>query len=143
MKKPIRVDLVLSFWIFFCFILYAAKLSIYNPKPALYLGVIDNIIMLFLMVNYGSNGRTIFYYILFNSIINLAPLYYLRNAPIKINDYYFTVGLFILFNIWLYLNSQNLIQNSRTIYNSLIHNTDEMPFLYFVGSVERYFKKYG
>ena len=141
MKKPIRVDLVLSFWIFLCFILYATKLSIYNPKPALYLGVLNNIIMLYLMVNYGSNGRTIFYYILFNSIIKLAPLYYLRNMPIRINDYYITFGLFILFNIWLYLNSQNLIQNSRTIYNSLIHNTDEMPFLYFVNYIEKAFQK--
>jgi hypothetical protein len=141
MKKPIRVDFILSFWIFLCFILYAAKLSIYNPKPALYLGMINNIIMLYLMVFYGSNSRTIFYYILFNSIIKLIPLYYLRNTPIRINDYYITVGLFILFNIWLYLNSQNLIQNSRMIYNSLIHNTDEMPFLYFVDYVEKAFQK--
>jgi hypothetical protein len=141
MKKPIRVDFILSFWIFLCFILYAAKLSIYNPKPALYLGIINNIIMLYLMVFYGSNSRTIFYYILFNSIIKLIPLYYLRNTPIRINDYYITVGLFILFNIWLYLNSQNLIQNSRMIYNSLIHNTDEMPFLYFVDYVEKAFQK--
>ena len=38
-----------------------------------------NIIMLILMLLYGTSSRTIFYFIVINTFIKVVPLYYLRN----------------------------------------------------------------
>ena len=57
----LRADLVFSYWIYIWFILYEFNFIEYSPKFPLILGVIDNLIMLFLMILYGTSRRTIFY----------------------------------------------------------------------------------
>jgi hypothetical protein len=82
----LRADLVFSYWIYFWYVLYAFKVTNYSPKFPLILGVIDNLIMFVLMLLYGTSSRTIFYFIIINTLIKVVPLYYLRNQSIKIND---------------------------------------------------------
>ena len=62
----LRADLVFSYWIYIWFILYVLKFTKYSPKFPLILGVIDNLIMLVLMILYGTSSRTIFYFIIIN-----------------------------------------------------------------------------
>ena len=57
------------------------------------------------------------------------PLYYLRNESIRLNDIYFTCGLFLLFVFWLHLNEQNLVGNIKLIHDSLLYGKDETPFM--------------
>ena len=95
----LRADLVFSYWIYFWYILYAFNFTKYSPKFPLILGLIDNIIMFGLMLKYGTSRRTIFYFIIINTFIKLVPLYYLRNESIKLNDIYFTIGLFFVFMV--------------------------------------------
>jgi len=99
----LRGDLVFSYWIYFWYILYSVKITTYSPKFPLILGLIDNIIMLFLMLVYGTSSRTIFYFIIINTFIKVVPLYYLRSEVVKIKDIYFTIFLFIIFIFWLHL----------------------------------------
>ena len=105
----LRADLVFSYWIYTWFILYELKLIEYSPKFPLILGVIDNLIMLFIMILYDTSRRTIFYFIVINTLIKVVPLYYLRNESIRLKDIYFTCGLFLLFVFWLHLNEQSLV----------------------------------
>ena len=136
----IRADLVFSYWIYAWFILYVFKFIKYSPKFPLILGLIDNIIMLLLMLYFGSKSRTIILFIIINTLIKVVPLYYLRNQRIKMSDIYFTVGLFIIFVIWLHINKQNLAGNLKLIHDSLLYNKFQTPFMSLFNKIEKNFK---
>jgi hypothetical protein len=136
----LRADLVFSYWIYFWYVLYAFKVTNYSPKFPLILGLIDNIIMLVLMVMYGTSRRTIFYFIIVNTLIKILPLYYLRNEPVKLRDIYFTIILFGIFVLWLHLNKQSLFGNIKIIHDSLLYGEDKTPFMALINKFKKNFK---
>jgi len=140
--KSLRADLVFSYWIYVWFLLYLFKFTYYSPKFALVLGLIDNVIMLGLMFMYGTSSKSIVYFIIINSIIKLVPLYYLRNLTIQWKDVYFTLGLFILFIIWLHINKQSLVGNLKLIHDSLLYSKGNTPFFNLMKEFEKNFKNY-
>jgi len=137
----LRADLVFSYWIYLWYILYAFRITSFSPKFPLTLGLIDNIIMLVLMLLYGTSERTIFYFILINTLIKVVPLYYLRNEKIRMKDIWFTILLFIIFVLWLYLNNQSLIGNMKLIYDSLLYGKDKTPFMALLNKIKNNFQK--
>lgn len=141
MAVALRADLVFSYWVYFWYILYSFSFIRYSPKFPLILGLIDNIIMLFLMLLYGTSRRTIIYFIIINTLIKAVPLYYLRNESIKINDIYFTFVLFLLFVIWLHINKQNLVGNIKLIHDSLLYGKNKTPFMAFIHALKTNFKE--
>lgn len=132
-----RVDMVFSYWIYIWYILYIYKFTSYSPKFSLVLGVIDNFIMLILMVIYG---QTIIYFIIVNTLIKVIPLYNLRNETIKLQDIYFTIGLFGIFIGWLYINEQSLTGNLKIIYDSLLFGKDQTPFMELLKQIQKNYK---
>jgi len=138
--SALRPDLVFSYWIYVWYVLYVFKLIQYSPKLALIIGVIDNIFMFIMMLLYGTSKKTIFYFIIVNTLIKVFPLYYLKNEEIKVNDIYFTCGLFLLFIIWLYINEQSLVGNIKIIYDSLLYGKNETPFMALLQKIEKNYK---
>lgn len=136
----LRSDLVFSYWIYFWYILYAVKITSYSPKFPLILGLIHNIIMLSLMFLYGTSKRTIFYFIIINTLIKAVPLYYLRNESLQMKDIWFTGFLFIIFIIWLHLNKQTLFGNIKLIHDSLLYGQNKTPFMAFINKLKMNFK---
>lgn len=137
----LRGDLVFSYWIYVWYILYALKITTFSPKFPLVLGLIDNIIMLVLMLVYGTSRETISYFLIINTLIKVVPLYYLRNEQIKWRDVYFTVFLFIIFIIWLHLNKQSLIGNMKVIHDSLLYGENKTPFMALINKLKQNFKE--
>jgi hypothetical protein len=137
----LRVDLVFSYWVYLWFILYIFNYTSYSPKFALTLGLLDNIVMLFLMIIWGTSVKHITKFIIINTFIKVVPLYYLRNQSYKMEDIYFTVGLFILFVFWLHVNRQNLIGNIKIIHNSLLYEKNKTPIMNLLNKIEKNFKK--
>jgi hypothetical protein len=136
----LRADLVFSYWIYAWYILYACKITTYSPKFPLLLGLIDNIILLMLMLFYGTSNKTIFYFIVINTIIKGIPLYYLKEEPIKPKDILFTIALFFVFIIWLHMNRQSLMGNLKLIYDSLLYGQNKTPFMSFINMLKKNFK---
>jgi hypothetical protein len=136
----LRADLVFSYWIYAWFILYELQIIDYSPKFPLILGIIHNLIMLIFMLLYGTSRRTIFYFIVINTLIKVVPLYYLRNEPIKLNDIYFTCGLLILFVFWLHLNEQSLVGNIKLIHDSLLYGKEQTPFMALLNQIKSNYK---
>lgn len=136
----LRIDLVFSYWIYLWFILYIFKYTIYSPKFALTLGLIDNIVLLFLMFIWGTSVKTIIWFIIINTLIKIMPLYYLRTEPYKIKDVYFTAGLLLIYIIWLHINNQSLMGNIKIIHDSLLYGKNETPFMYLLSNIEKNFK---
>ena len=137
----LRADLVFSYWIYAWFILYFLNYTKYSPKIALILGLLDNIVMLFLMIVWYTSLKTIIWFIIINTLIKVMPLYYLRNESFKMKDIYFTMGLFFIYIIWLHINSQSLIGNIKVIHNSLLYGKNETPFMNLLSKIEGNFKK--
>jgi hypothetical protein len=140
MSKALRSDLVFSYWIYAWFILYACKYLTYSPKFALILGLLDNAVMLLLMSLFGTSTKTIFYFVIINTIIKVAPLYYLRQERITPKDVYFTCGLFLIFVGWLHVNEQSLIGNIKIIHDSLLYGKNETPFMSLLSRIEKNYK---
>jgi hypothetical protein len=139
--QALRFDLVFSYWIYAWYLLYAFNIIIsYSPKFALLLGLLENSIMLLLMLVYGTSKETIFYFILINALIKGLPLYYLRHQTIHLKDIYFTGGLFVLFILWLHLNSQSLVGNMKMVYESLLYGKDQTPFMSLLKKVFKNYK---
>jgi hypothetical protein len=138
--KPLRFDLVFSYWIYLWFLLYTFKITTFSPKFPLILGLIDNIIMFVLMLAYETSRETIIYFLLINTIIKVMPLYYLRNEPIRLKDIYFTILLFIIFIFWLHLNSQSLIGNMKIVHDSLLYSQNKTPFMNVLNKIKNNFK---
>jgi hypothetical protein len=136
----LRADLVFSYWIYIWFILYELQIIDYSPKFPLILGVIYNVIMLFFMTLYGTSRRTIFYFIVINTLIKVLPLYYLREESIRTSDIYFTGGLFLLFVFWLHLNKQSLVGNIKLIHDSLLYGKDQTPFMALLNKIKQNYK---
>lgn len=136
----LRGDLVFSYWIFTWFILYELQIIEYSPRFPLILGIIHNLIMLIFMLLYGTSSRTIFYFIVINTLIKALPLYYLRNEPIKLNDIYFTCGLFLLFIFWLHLHEQSLVGNIKLIHDSLLYGKEQTPFMALLNKIKSNYK---
>lgn len=137
----LRFDLVFSYWIYAWYLLYAFNIyTSYSPKFALLLGLIENIIMLILMLVYGTSKETIFYFILINTLIKGLPLYYLMGQPIYLKDVYFTCALFVLFIIWLHINKQSLVGNMKIVYESLLYGRDQTPFMSLLKKVFKNYK---
>jgi hypothetical protein len=125
----IRIDLVFSYWVYLWYLLYILKFTKYNPKFAIGIGIIDNLIMLCLMLYFGTKIQSIIMFIIINTIIKIIPYYTLRNTTLKIKDILFTLFLFILFIVWLHINKQSLKGNLKLIYFSLIYDKNKTPLM--------------
>ncbi len=135
-----RADLVFSYWIYVWYLLYAFNMTSYSPKFPLLLGLLDNLVMFYLMVRYGTSRRTLLYFILINTLIKVVPLYLLRNETIRGKDIGFTVVLFVLFIIWLHINAQTLTGNLKLIYESLLYGKNQTPFMSLLVQFKKNFK---
>ena len=140
MAKALRPDLIFSYWIYAWFILYVYKYLKYSPKFALILGLLDNVVMLLLMSFFGTSTKTIFYFVIINTIIKVLPLYYLRQERIFKKDIYFTSGLFGVFIMWLHINEQSLIGNIKLIHDSLLFGKNKTPLMSLLSSIENNYK---
>lgn len=138
----LRIDLVFSYWIFFWYILYALKLTIYSPKLIIGLGIIENFIMLLLMFYYKTKKDTIIKFIMINFFIKIVPFYMVFNNKIKLADVYATIILFIIYSLWVYLNGETIIEYHNKIFESLIYNKNETPFMSLISYLQKYFNDY-
>ena len=134
--------MVFSYWILLWFILYYFKLTSFSPKFAITVGILENIVLFIFMVLWGTSTRTIIWFAIINTLIKILPFYYLRNESYNLKDIYATIGLFLVFIIWLHINKQSLIGNAKILYDSFIYGKDNTPFMSLLNKIENNFKIY-
>ena len=121
----LRLDYILSNWIFLWYLLYIFGLIVYNPKLALILGILFNVATLSVMVYYQASIQTMFYLAFFFSWMKVIPLWTIRNSPIREKDVYATLLLVIVYLGWLLLEGKVM-----TVYHALeglLHNRLDSP----------------
>ena len=95
-------DLIFSFWIFTWFIIYYLGFKKFNPLFALLIGLFVNLIILIGFL-YFKNYYKAFLFVIVNTFIKIIPIYLLRKTKITKYDIYFTISLYIIYLIYIYL----------------------------------------
>jgi len=132
----LRFDLVLSYWIFAWYLLYIIKVISYSPKLMILLGIIENTLLLLIMFYYGSNMKTITYFIVVNLFIKIIPFYTLKNEKIQSREIKGSIIFLLIYLAWVYINGQSVIKYYKNILDSLIHNKNETPFIALITKIK-------
>lgn len=127
-----RFDFVFSYWIFAWFILYEINLTQYNPKIALVIALLTNVIELSAMVYFKNSFSNIFLFSGINFILKVVPLWILGKTEYKIIDLYAFIGLIFIYLFWLFMNHVNIKKELPNIVDRIIHNKPIGPIMYYV-----------
>jgi uncharacterized membrane protein len=138
----IRPDFVFSYWIFAWYLLYELKVTTFSPKFSLILGLIENIIMFILMIHFGSKINTLVLFIIINIFLKVIPLYTLRNETFNIKNLYFAICFFAIYIFWLHINHVTLQGSLKEVYESLIHNKNNTPFMQLFENISKKYKQW-
>ena len=110
-KEVIRLDLILSYWLFFWWILYELKIVKSNPKLFLLIGFVVNLIMLARKI--VKHSRTVVPFIIINTIIKVIPLIALMNTVITPNDVSASLTVAVIYLFWVLININTVIKNIK------------------------------
>ncbi len=128
-----RFDFIFSYWIFAWYVLYELRLVSYNPKGALFLGLVENLILLGILVYYSYPYILIF--MIINFFIKVVPLWRLRNTSYRVVDVYATILLFCVYLLWIWIHQTNVMDIvQRQIHNVKTHQYIG-PFMYIVNKL--------
>ena len=126
-----RLDFAFSHWLYIWYFLYIISDSnkIPNPKFALSIALLQNIIILLIMLKTNTKTNVIIFFILIMSLFKIYPLYTLYNTNIQNNDIYISCILFICYLCWMKLNNiepLTYISNSKIIIDTNINVFDQI-----------------
>lgn len=132
-----RFDFVFSYWIFFWYIVYELKLTSYNPKLAILVGLIQNAFILGIMIYFNNAWLYIFLFCFINLFLKIIPFWRVRRTAYHTRDAYALLIYFMIFLTWIYINDYNLIQYASERYKQLKNNKPIGPFIYFIDTLKK------
>jgi hypothetical protein len=112
----------------------------YSPKFAFILGVIENVVLLFMMMYNKVNTVSLVAFSIIIFTFKVIPLYIIRTDSISVTDVIFTLMLFNLHLMWLLVNGQDFYKTSVKIVDSLTHDKNETPMMYYLKELRNEFK---
>jgi hypothetical protein len=127
----IRPDFIFSYWIFGWFILYFTRIISINPKLWLIVAFWENIISVFVLF-FKSKMYVFIRFFIVNLLIKVLPLYLIRNTKIHKTDIVYSVLIFVIYLLWLYINNFTIFTLYEIIYNSQISKTTNILPLSYV-----------
>jgi hypothetical protein len=133
-----RADMIFSYWIFAWYILYKCKITQYSPKLLLLIGLLENVLVFFLMLIFNTYWKTILGFLFINTFIKVLPLVSLKKESIHTKDIWASILLFLLYVLYLYLHKENVTVYQKKILESLLYNKSKTPFFQLVKALEDY-----
>jgi len=137
----IRPDFIFSYWIFAWFLLYFFKVTTYNPKYLLLLGVLENLMTIIIGLYFRTSTIYIVYFIFIMIIMKVIPLYISWNNKNNFTslrrDLVASIFIFVLYSLWLHFNGTDVISIQRRIVNSIIEEKNETPILWAINAVSK------
>jgi hypothetical protein len=128
-----RIDFIFSYWIFAWYLLYMARITIYSPKLALIIAVIEAVVSYLLLKT--ANTFTMVSTVIIVSCIKIIPLITLWREPIRQKDIWVLFTLFMIYNIWLGVHGDTMLGVYKKIQVLLDKNTNELPFMYVLSKL--------
>lgn len=133
----IRIDYLFSYWILFWFIIYSISNNvpslprIANPKLALYLGLIENVISLFYIGLINAKWSIVLKYILMIILVKVIPIYLIKEPIHFRKDVFVFILVFAFYNFYLWINQETIY----TVYDKImrsITNEDNNTVLFYL-----------
>jgi len=132
-----RVDFIFSYWIFLWYLLYECKIIQYNPKLALSIALISNIVPLGLMIYYNNNIIYILLLLFINFFIKVIPLVRLQHIQIAYKDFYYFGILLIFYIVWLLLH--HISFSKLNFIDDIKQNKQFSPVIYYLSKQFNYY----
>jgi len=123
-----RADFIFSYWVFLWYILfYFGIINVLNPKFAILLGIVENMIILFFMIYYKTKLQLIVTFFIMVIILKLLPIYTIWNTKIRSQDILATLVLFLIYVFWVFINKKSMFGFIQNIKNMILHNKNTLP----------------
>jgi hypothetical protein len=134
-------DLIFSYWIFAWTVLYVAfPQSLPSPLFALDIALIINICEVVYLISKDIPIKRTIQYIVMIFIAKVIPtgiIYYYFNKKTNIyQDITATLILFIIYNIYLFVNNTNIIKINKKIVQSIERGDNDTPFMYIANKIK-------
>jgi hypothetical protein len=134
----LRPDFLFSYWIVLWFLVYYFSVkttplgkiiqSYFNPTIALWVALFENLGTFILILIYRPTFELISIFIFMMVVLKLVPLYLLRNDTINwSNDPIVFLGVFLLYNIYLFANDETLLSVYRRTITSILSGKKDTP----------------
>jgi len=101
MLQNIRPDYLFSYWVFAWYVLYMTGILTPNPKFAILVALLENVLVLVSMVYLRMNPKKIYYFFIMILLVKGIPLWTLRNSTITKRDVSATFGLLLMYVGWI------------------------------------------
>lgn len=141
--EKLSFDIIFSYWVLLWLLIYfIAALSqsqndisrfIYekcNPLILLFIGLVENIILLFLIIYYNPRLSIIIKFTIIYIVLKIIPIVIILYYADKIRlweNLVFSVSLFALYNVYLTYKKTNVLDVYSTVNNSVIYNKNKTP----------------
>ena len=125
-----------SYWMVVWYVLYMVGMIPYNPKFALTVGLLENVILLFTMIYYKNKWVNIVLFCTVVFFIKGVPLWTLRHTVYTKQQVLATLVLFMVYASYLVLNGKHVISILKKNYHAVQQGT-------FIGPMSLLLKKMG
>ena len=134
----LRADFIFSYWIFAWFLFYIFDIIKFSPKFAILIGIIENIGLLFYIIYHNAPYSIIWKFIIVIMFQKALLLYIVRKDIMHVSDILFTLGLFVIYLLWLHIHNTSFFEIINKINTSLIQNKNETPGIYIINYILKY-----
>lgn len=134
----ISPDYIFSDWIFIWWILFYFKFTKYNPKFILIVSLIQNCFMFLYLFTQNTQKIVIISFFIIDLIIKIIPIISIINTKINKDDIYFTILLYLVYNLYLYIKNTNVIEITNKILYYQVHNIPKIPSLFISEKIMKF-----
>lgn len=134
----ISPDYIFSDWIFIWWILFYFKFTKYNPKFILIVSLIQNCFMFLYLFKQNTKKIVIISFFIIDLIIKIIPIISIINTKINKDDIYFTILLYLVYNLYLYIKNTNVIEITNKILYYQVHNIPKIPSLFISEKIMKF-----
>lgn len=127
-----RFDFLFSYWIFIWYFFYIFGVTTFNPKIALVIAILQNMILLSIMFYVNQSWFNLITFCIVNIIVKIIPFWTLRHTMYLWKDFYALAYLFMIYVGWLYVNNQLTSRVLKQLIDRLYDNKPIGPFTYYV-----------
>ena len=116
MANFIRPDFIFSYWIFAWFVLHFLRFVKASPKLLIILGLIENIVSVLFILKAGF--YYVFRFVFINFFLKVVPLMLMSHQKITKYDLLFSIGVFLVYLVYLLFNKESIVAIYKEIYNA-------------------------
>jgi hypothetical protein len=133
MLQNIRPDYLFSYWVFAWYVLYMTGILTANPKFAILVALLENVLVLLSMVYLRVNPKKIYYFFIMILLVKVLPLWTLRKSTITKRDVSATAGLLLMYVGWIIWDEK--VNASFKAYMQMLDPTIQTPGMLLLARV--------